>query len=561
MIPQPILVVLKSFSLSADKTPTNSIEESWEIANMRSVGVGTKLAVASAVLLIQLSVLAWSGLWLSTKVKEGFHDTKRIAQIMVLTNEADRARADMRTALRGEILYTYANIPMEVEQSHAAFLENARLAGKDLAELRAFLVSDQGPQLMSRADAEMQQWQNKADAVYQLCQKGHPGDAAILANTEIRPLTNDLKSIAVDVRALEQQQMETAAQSTEARANASAWLSVVFIILGIIVTFASFVLLRSIGRNLEQLSAGLQEGTKQVLEAASQSFSASQALAQGASEQAASLEETSSSTQEIQSMTSQNAHNAKMATQLMKGVSVEIENGNLKLAEMVTAISAINESSIKVSKILKVIDDISFQTNILALNAAVEAARAGDSGMGFAVVADEVRNLAQRCAQAAKDTALLIDESVTRSGEGRRTVDEVAKAITDITQKSEQVCTLVDEVSAASEEQEKGLDQIAQAVSQMEQLTQKTAAIAEQSAASSHELTGQSESLQGLAAALNHFIRGGTRSSNVPPTKARDSRRSSARAVKVLPAPTHGKDLELSEIAPFDRSEADWLRQ
>jgi methyl-accepting chemotaxis protein/methyl-accepting chemotaxis protein-1 (serine sensor receptor) len=265
-----------------------------------------------------------------------------------------------------------------------------------------------------------------------------------------------------------------------------------------------------------------------VSQAAAQTFSSSQALAEGAAQQAASLEETSSSTQEIQSMTSQNAHHAETATQLMGAVSLEIENGNRKLSEMVNAISAINESSVKVSKILKVIDDISFQTNILALNAAVEAARAGESGMGFAVVADEVRNLAQRCAQAARDTAHLIDESVARSEEGRRTVDQVAKSIATITEKAQSVRTLVDEVSAASKEQEKGLDQIAQAVSQMEQVTQKTAAIAQEGAASGHELTAQSQSLQQLAASLNRFVEGegasdSMYSSVVPPISQRYS--------------------------------------
>ncbi len=475
---------------------------------MRSVGVGTKLTVGFAVLLIQLTVLAWSGLWLVTEVKAGFHSTKRIAQMMVLTNEADRARADMRTALRGEIMYTYAKIPAEVELSHSLYTQNAQLAEKDLAEIKAFLVSDQGQQLMATTTADMQLWQRKADTIYQLCQQGQPDQAALIANKEIRPLTDELKTIAVEIRAIEAKQLETAAQATEDHANASGWLSIVFIIGGLIVSVTSFMLVRGIRGTLRQLSTELQVGTDQVAEAALQTFSSSQSLAQGASEQAASLEETSSSTQEIQSMTSQNAQNAKAATQLMKGVSQGIVNGNRKLEEMVSAIIAINESSVKESKILKVIDDISFQTNILALNAAVEAARAGESGMGFAVVADEVRNLAQRCAQAAKDTALLVDESVARSGEGRRAVDEVARAIAEITEKSEQVCTLVEEVSSASQEQEKGLNQIAQAVCQMEQLTQNTAAIAQQSAASSHELTGQSQSLQKVAASLNRFVEG-----------------------------------------------------
>jgi methyl-accepting chemotaxis protein/methyl-accepting chemotaxis protein-1 (serine sensor receptor) len=525
------------------------------------MGVGKKLTVGFAVLLVQLAVLAGTSFWLANLMKDGLRTKAIVAQTVAKTGEMERARSEMRTALRGEILYTYANQPPEVEQNHSLFSKNAERYLKNLAEMRPLLVADADKQSASRIETDMQQWQRKAEDVYRLCKNGQAQDASILAQNEIRPLTDDIAAVLVELKGRQDKLLADVDKSTESRSAASCWLSLLFIVTATIVAFTSFRLVRGITGTLRRLATQLHEGTGQVSDAASQTFSSSQALAQGASEQAASLEETSSSTQEIYSMTSQNAQNARHATELMKDVSREIANGNHKLSEMVSAISAINESSIKVSKILKVIDDISFQTNILALNAAVEAARAGESGMGFAVVADEVRNLAQRCAQAAKDTALLVDESVLRSDEGRRTVGEVSKAIADITEKSEQVGTLVEEVSAASGEQEKGLDQIAQAVSQMEQVTQKSAAIAEQSAASSHQMAAQSQSLQEIAVSLNRFVEGDANVSNAPLKQPREYSVSSAKPVVKLSKPVASKIPKPRVVVPTDDSEAEWIMQ
>ena len=155
------------------------------------------------------------------------------------------------------------------------------------------------------------------------------------------------------------------------------------------------------------------------------------------------------------------------------------------------------------------IDEIAFQTNILALNAAVEAARAGEAGMGFAVVADEVRNLAQRCAQAAKDTAALIEESITKSNDGKVKVDQVATAIRTITEESAKVKTLVDEVNRGSQEQARGIEQIGKALAQMDQVTQQTAANAEESASAAEELNAQSEALKEVVEGLTTMVGGG----------------------------------------------------
>lgn len=160
----------------------------------------------------------------------------------------------------------------------------------------------------------------------------------------------------------------------------------------------------------------------------------------------------------------------------------------------------------RIQKISKVIDEIAFQTNILALNAAVEAARAGEAGMGFAVVADEVRNLAQRCAQAAQETAGLIEASIAKSNDGRAKLDQVTKAVRSIAESSTNVKTLVDEVKLGSNEQARGVDQVSKAILQMEKLVQATAAQAEESAASGAELASQSEGLKGIVARLDSMV-------------------------------------------------------
>jgi methyl-accepting chemotaxis protein len=267
-----------------------------------------------------------------------------------------------------------------------------------------------------------------------------------------------------------------------------------------------FLFVSSLNRALREAVAELTEGSDQVASASAQVASSSQALAQGSSEQAASLEETSSSSEEITSMTRKNAENSSAAAGLMTDVDRRVADGNQTLEEMVQSMREITGSSDKISKIIKVIDEIAFQTNILALNAAVEAARAGEAGMGFAVVADEVRNLAQRSAQAAKDTAALIEESIAKSNEGSTRLQRVAEVIRAITDSTVKVKTLVDEVNLGSQEQARGIEQISKAIAQMDQVTQSAAASAEQSASASQELSAQAEAMKQAVRKLSHLV-------------------------------------------------------
>ena len=280
---------------------------------------------------------------------------------------------------------------------------------------------------------------------------------------------------------------------------------------GVALGFAAVVVLAAylIGRLnafLRDTVIDIGEGAEQVASAATQVSSASQVLAQGASEQAASLQRTSATTEEITSITRKNADNAKTASELMDEVDRSVGKSNATLQQMVASMSEINASSGKISKIIKVIDEIAFQTNILALNAAVEAARAGEAGMGFAVVADEVRNLAQRSAQAAKDTASLIQESIQRSGEGSAKLDLVTEAIRAVTGSTVQVKGLIEEVSLGAREQNRGIELISASVREIEQVTQAAAASTEESAAAGEELTAQAENLRVSVARLRSLV-------------------------------------------------------
>ena len=265
---------------------------------------------------------------------------------------------------------------------------------------------------------------------------------------------------------------------------------------------------RSITRPINRIILGLGEGATQVAAASTQVSSSSQTLAEGASEQAASIEETSSSMEEMSSMTKKTAENAKHADGLTRETSQVVGEANESMKLLTHSMEEISGASEETSKIIKTIDEISFQTNLLALNAAVEAARAGEAGAGFAVVADEVRNLAMRAADAAKDTAQLIEGTVKKVHEGSELVLKTNESFEKVSASSGKVKALVAEIAEASNEQSRGIEQVNIAISEMDKVVQQNAANAEESASASEEMNAQAEQLKAYVRDLVQLIMG-----------------------------------------------------
>lgn len=262
-----------------------------------------------------------------------------------------------------------------------------------------------------------------------------------------------------------------------------------------------------LGRALYKLVAdnnttlgSIKDSTKQVSVGAEQVSAASQSLAQGSTEQASAIQQVSASMDDIAEHTQGNADEANTANQLVHSVKDMAVSGNEQMKSMIIAMDEINESSETISKIIKVIDDIAFQTNILALNAAVEAARAGEHGKGFAVVADEVRSLAAKSAAAASETAEMIENSIEKVNKGAELAEETARALEEIVASIDRVVELIDSIADASNNQTTAVSQINQAISQVSQVVQTNSATSEQCAAASAELSNQSSVLKDLIA-------------------------------------------------------------
>lgn len=249
---------------------------------------------------------------------------------------------------------------------------------------------------------------------------------------------------------------------------------------------------------LNETMATIGNSSNRVANDASTISSGAMTLSQGTSEQASSIEELSSSIEDISSKTALNAQNAEKASLMAANAKKEAEQGNDKINSLLKAMDSISESSRGINKIIKLIDDIAFQTNILALNAAVEAARAGQHGKGFAVVAEEVRNLASKSANALKDTSLLIEDSIKNIEEGTLIANDAAMVFKKIVNEVSNSTELISSIATASKEQASGIEELSQGIAQVSLVVQGNAAISQESAAASEELARQSGHLKGI---------------------------------------------------------------
>jgi methyl-accepting chemotaxis protein/methyl-accepting chemotaxis protein-1 (serine sensor receptor) len=470
--------------------------------------VSTKLYGAVGTLALTGLLVSGTGIWyLRTLGEELRVATGETALKLDLVNAARARSWEMVAALRGVYLFASLNNAAELDSNARRWDAAFKRTRQQIAELRPLMVTEEGKTNLAKFESGLSELEN-ASAGYVSLAREHKFDQladvlprveafAKLADETLNSLKDQQRNLLKDSR--------TRAGSLGAQSLLAA-ISLSCLLLGIVVMAVLEV--RAIVGTLAAAASELSGSAEEVAAAARQVSSSSQSLARSSSEHAASLQQTSASSEEIDSVVRKNRENSRGAADLMAHSQQNFAQTNESLEKMVVAMSEIDAHSDKISKIIRVIDEIAFQTNILALNAAVEAARAGEAGMGFAVVADEVRNLAQRCASAAKDTSALIEESIAKSKGGKLTVEQMSGAIRAITGESAQVKTLVDEVNLGSQEQARGIDQIAKTISQMERITQQTASSAEESASAADELYGQSERLKAVVKRLTNMLDG-----------------------------------------------------
>ena len=332
--------------------------------------------------------------------------------------------------------------------------------------------------------------------------------ADVVINEILAPQSKMLQQLESFVRLGNELSLNDGQASEQAASSGKALLLSLGAAASVVGLLMAFFITRSVTGSIGRAVEGLTEGADQVASASSQVASASQELAEGASQQAASLEETSSSLEEMASMTKQNAENANQANALMNKTRQVVEQANGSMAHLTASMEEISRASEATSKIIRTIDEIAFQTNLLALNAAVEAARAGEAGAGFAVVADEVRNLAMRAAEAAKNTADLIEGTVKKIKEGSEVVQKTNAEFSEVQTSSARMGELVGEISAASGEQAQGIEQISKAVTEMENVIQRNSASAEESASASEEMSAQAQQMKQFVGELATLVGG-----------------------------------------------------
>ncbi len=479
---------------------------------MSQMTIGKKLTLAFTGLLLLALSLAGAYLYSVGNLAQALRTaTDQTAKRVFLVSGLESDLFSLRSWQRGVILFSAEKLPEKAQSDKQEFETRAAAVETRIGQIKPLLVREQGRNDIASIEAEFPKFQQAFERLASAAMSGDSEGALKILTESSIPSFNSMDATLQDLIELQKQLMKEDSEQGAAEAARARWIASGLLIASLAI--GSFVLLvvRRTTRQLRDVASNLADGAEQITSASSQVASSSQTLAQGASEQAASLEETAASSTEITSMTRKNAENSQSAAGVMAEVDQRVAEGNRTLDDMVESMHQITGSSDKISKIIKVIDEIAFQTNILALNAAVEAARAGEAGMGFAVVANEVRSLAQRSAQAAKDTAGLIEESIARSSEGSRRLDHVTQVIRTITESATKVRTLVDEVNLGSQEQARGIAVISKSIGLMDSVTQANAASAEQSASASEELSAQAEALQNIARDLRTLVGGGDR--------------------------------------------------
>jgi methyl-accepting chemotaxis protein len=467
---------------------------------MRNLTIQTRLVGTMILIVIMLLAISAFALRSVNTITGAVNDVAENTVPSVLTLYTVKSGAQKESVA---LALSTGDVSIDVKQKFVS--QRAQFDAEINASIKKYdaLISDDEDR---RLFNEVKRAQVELSVAASRAQLSDPAYGTLITN-QIIPLADAL-SAAVEADIDYNLKLNDAASGL---AKSTSQSSNVYLPIGVLVTLLgiaglSIWLIRTTNSALGDIATNLGEGSRQTAAAAGQVSSSSQALSQGAADQASAVEETSASLEEISAMIRSTADNAVKAKDLAGEARNVAEKGTRTMADMDAAMAAIDASSAEVAKIVKNIDEIAFQTNILALNAAVEAARAGQAGAGFAVVADEVRSLAQRSAAAAKETAEKIDAAIANSRRGSECTAMVGESLTQIAERIAQTDQIVGFIATAASEQALGISQIGVALNQIDNISQQNSSTAQQSAAAAEQLDAQASVMDGLVRRLDLLL-------------------------------------------------------
>ena len=468
---------------------------------MQSWTIRRKLFAGLATIVVVYGVSIWLVLLGASSIEERLRDSREVgARRLAAVVDLGRSFEVMFSGEKSQILAAWSGNQPNYDRWVGKVADAATETGATIDTLVRLSRSASERQAANRLATLLNDWLRlHADVIQSIGSQDYLG-AQTLSTQKGIPIKEGTRKELAALVAAEETALDAHVSGARAEYARSSRIAMITVLVGLLMAGAWAAAIGRMCRTLGTVTSEMQERARLVLVAASEVAGSAQSLSNGAVRQASAVEETSSAMRDMATMTRRNAEHSDLAAGLMTEVQQRVNDSNQALETMLASMNAIRESSGRVSRIIKTIDEVAFQTGILALNASVEAARAGEAGMGFAVVAEEVRNLAQRSAEAARDTGTLIEESIATTQAGTRNVVLVADSVASITDSVDRTKKLIDDVSSATGQQSDGIDHVMRAIADMEKIAQNTAATAQQNAAAGEELTRHTEqSLESVA--------------------------------------------------------------